>query len=100
MSHDLLRELARVNVLFQQRAIATVLGIPSTPAECGCVPGHRMTVLESRCADCGLTEQQVAESGNRPCSPRSRCSCSPEVIARVQAGGTCAGGGCPYGGDF
>lgn len=36
-------------------------------AECDCVPGHRMTILEGRCLDCGLTEAEVVESGNRPC---------------------------------
>lgn len=28
------------------------------------------------------------------------CGCRPEVVRRVQAGGTCGMGGCPYGGDF
>jgi hypothetical protein len=37
-------------------------------AECGCVPGHRMLVTTGRCEDCGLTEQQVVDRGNRPCS--------------------------------
>ena len=32
--------------------------------------------------------------------PRPRCGCPAETRDRVQAGGTCAGGGCPYGGDF
>jgi hypothetical protein len=40
------------------------------PALCGCVPGHRMTVNGSRCLDCGLTEVEVAEGGNRSCDPR------------------------------
>lgn len=30
---------------------------------------------------------------------RQRCGCAPEVYARVQRGGTCGMGGCPYGGD-
>jgi hypothetical protein len=35
--------------------------------ECGCVPGHRMLVTTSICADCGLTEEEVANGNNRPC---------------------------------
>lgn len=76
MSQDLLRELARVKVMFQQRAIAAALQIR-------------------------LVEVTPV---TRTLAPRPLglplCSCPPEVIARVQAGGTCAGGGCPYGGDF
>lgn len=101
MSQALLSELARVKVMFQARSLALAMGLDPNPIGlCGCVPGHRMTVRDSRCADCGFTEQEALEQGNRPCVPRPRCSCGPEVIARVQAGGTCAGGGCPYGGDF
>lgn len=32
--------------------------------------------------------------------PRPSCGCSTEVYERVQRGGTCGKGGCPYGGDF
>ena len=32
--------------------------------------------------------------------PKPRCGCSAEKVDRVQAGGTCGRGGCPYGGDF
>lgn len=28
-----------------------------------------------------------------------QCGCKPEVIRRVELGGTCGMGGCPYGGD-
>lgn len=31
---------------------------------------------------------------------RIRCGCSREVYERVQAGGVCGKGGCPYGGDL
>lgn len=35
-----------------------------------------------------------------PVLERQRCGCKPEVYERVQRGGTCGMGGCPYGGDF
>lgn len=36
-------------------------------SECGCVPGHQMRVLDNRCADCGLTEEEVADGREREC---------------------------------
>ncbi len=36
---------------------------------CGCVPGHRMLVLTSACANCGLTEIEVEEGEIRACVP-------------------------------
>jgi hypothetical protein len=31
---------------------------------------------------------------------RPRCGCPQIVVERVNRGGTCGRGGCPYGGDF
>lgn len=42
---------------------------PIDEVECGCVPGHRMLVTTSACADCGLTEIEVEEGNERPCQP-------------------------------
>jgi hypothetical protein len=33
-------------------------------------------------------------------SVRPRCGCPQVVVDRVERGGTCGRGGCPYGGDF
>lgn len=38
-------------------------------AECGCIPGHRVLVTTGACEDCGMTEVEFLESGNRPCIP-------------------------------
>lgn len=38
------------------------------PAECGCIPGHRVLVTTNACADCGMTEREFVEHGNRPCA--------------------------------
>lgn len=38
-------------------------------AECGCIPGHRVGMLSGACADCGMTETEFLETGNRPCVP-------------------------------
>ncbi len=37
------------------------------PALCGCVPGHRVSVLTSICIDCGLTEEDAYNRRVWPC---------------------------------
>lgn len=36
-------------------------------AFCGCAPGHRMCVAAQVCIDCGFTERDLYEGGNRRC---------------------------------
>lgn len=51
--------------------------------DCGCAPGHHMEVTTQTCADCGLTEREIAETGSRPC----RCRwCDFPVIRGVPCG--------------
>lgn len=50
--------------------------------ECSCVPGHRMTEPEGRCADCGLTEMEVEELGRDNLPP---CLPNPDEITGWEA---------------
>jgi hypothetical protein len=50
--------------------------------ECGCVPGHRFTEPQGSCADCGLTEMDVAEGKARPCVPFRTATEQAEIDAR------------------
>lgn len=34
---------------------------------CNCIPGHRVAWESGICIDCGLTEQEACDTGNRPC---------------------------------
>ncbi len=60
------------------------------------------------CEDCLALEKPVCtmncSSARRvdgePYPGRIRCGCASEVVHRVQQGGVCGMGGCPYGGDF
>lgn len=48
----------------------------------------------------GFRLYRVADWQDAVRSGRTKCLCSPDVVERVQQGGTCGMGGCPYGGDF
>lgn len=38
------------------------------PVECGCIPGHQVSVVTQACVRCGLTEREFDDHGNRPCA--------------------------------
>lgn len=42
----------------------------------------------------------IDEDFERSIDQRPKCSCWETIREKVKAGGTCAMGGCPYGGDF
>lgn len=47
-------------------------GRPKQPRQnaalCDCIPGHRTEYRSGACIDCGITEREFFESGNRPCT--------------------------------
>ncbi|MEO5586079.1 MAG: hypothetical protein ABIQ81_00130 [Novosphingobium sp.] len=47
-----------------------------------------------------LDAMRAAYAARYPTPERPKCHCPAATIARVERGGTCGGGGCPYGGDF
>lgn len=69
--------------------LATVAHLARLTGCDGVVANEALIFLEKR----GL----VKVSCRRGLGPQ--CGCKPEVIKRVELGGTCGMGGCPYGGD-
>lgn len=64
------------------------------------VSGMSDEEVEQRGFQIMLDSMRSAYEARYPHRVRPKCSCPAETIARVEAGGTCGGGGCPYGGDF
>lgn len=48
-------------------------------AFCSCIPGHRVSLLAGACIDCGYTEREYLEQGNRACPG------PPEVCEELEA---------------